>query len=87
LSSGKRELEQEKGKEKKMNGWQQRVIDEKRELDEKRSRLDDFQAGDTFAGLEPMDRALLNKQMDAMGIYSRILEMRIERFCAAQTGE
>ncbi len=57
--------------------WQQRVFQERAELDVKRAKLTAFLALDT-AG--PIDAHLLNRQLNAMTEYSDILGDRIARF-------
>lgn len=60
---------------------QQRVVDEKTELDEKLSKLDQFIAeSPIFKKLESEDRMLLEEQFRAMTEYSNILYNRINRF-------
>lgn len=63
--------------------YQQRVIDEKVELDEKIAKLEAFLITPTFLDLGINDRILLNRQCDAMRAYSDILGRRIERFMPA----
>lgn len=61
---------------------EQRVVDEQRELDEKRAKLAIFLGGPIFAGLPPEDKALLLTQEIAMRQYSDTLGKRIARFNA-----
>lgn len=65
-----------------MEPYQQRVVDEKAELDAKIAKLDAFTLGDVFAALPVCDRVLMLRQMAAMLAYVSILEVRIERFAA-----
>jgi len=62
--------------------YQQRVVDEKRELDEKLQRLNAFLQGRAFAGVSNHDRDLLPKQAVVMQTYSNILEQRIASFAS-----
>jgi hypothetical protein len=59
---------------------QQRVIDEKAELDEKRTKLKAFFDTPIFAGLDPNEQDRLCAQSEAMGNYSDILSQRIAAF-------
>ena len=59
---------------------QQRVVDEKSELDEKLSKLDAFLRTDTFKRLRNEEQILLGRQATAMRIYSGILGERIKLF-------
>ena len=63
--------------------FQQRVIDEKKELDIKLSKLIDFQGNIIFKGLTQEDKKLLKSQVTAMKKYSDILGKRIA--CYAET--
>lgn len=63
---------------------QQRVIDKKRELDEKLTKLGDFIDGTTmFAGLPTTEQLNLKAQRTAMEAYSCILADRIVGFGSA----
>lgn len=60
---------------------QQRVVDEKAELDERRTKLFKFiQNSPIFKTLSESDRSLLVEQWEVMSHYSTILSARIERF-------
>lgn len=66
-----------------MQPHQERVIAEKRDLDEKIAKLHAFCFTNTnavFFALPPVDRDLLEDQYTAMKEYSTILGRRIERF-------
>jgi len=64
-----------------MEDWQQRVVDEKAELDEKLSKLQEFiEFSPSFSTLETRDARLLMQQEYIMRNYSDILAKRIERF-------
>ena len=60
--------------------YQQRVIQERNELDWRLGNLVAFFASVRFALLPEEDRKLLKRQADVMAEYSRILTRRIERF-------
>lgn len=60
--------------------WQERVIAEKKDLDEKRSKLIEFISGADFLHLEKLDRDLYLIQESVMEHYSKILGHRISRF-------
>lgn len=60
---------------------QQRVVDEKSELDEKLEKLASFiQENPIFEKLEEEDKDLLLLQQSSMAEYSVILSKRIARF-------
>lgn len=60
---------------------QQRVVDELKELKDKRTKLLEFiQHSDVFKTLEQIDKDLLTEQYEAMVWYDVILTKRIERF-------
>ena len=56
---------------------QQRVVDEKRELDERREKLKAFYSTTLFHGLPDSEQSLLLRQGVAMRAYSEILAERI----------
>lgn len=59
---------------------QKRVIDEKRELDERKEKLEAFFETPTFAQLDDSEQGRLHAQRNAMAAYSRILGERIAGF-------
>jgi hypothetical protein len=59
---------------------QQRVLDEKAELDVRLSKLNAFFGTPIFTGLDKDERERLAAQARVMGEYSRILGDRIEAF-------
>ncbi|NBM50700.1 MULTISPECIES: crAss001_48 related protein [Proteus] len=63
-----------------MQPHQQRVVDEKSELDDKITKLTAFISGDIFKSLECRDQELLSQQLGHMRSYSETLSLRIERF-------
>lgn len=64
-----------------MRPYQQRVVDEKKELDDKLEKLSKFiDNEDLFFALEIEDQDLLGEQEDLMKRYSEVLQKRIERF-------
>ena len=63
-----------------MEAYQQRVIDERNELEEKINRLRVFIGTGTYIRLDTIDRELLRAQITLMISYSRVLTRRIERF-------
>lgn len=59
--------------------WQQRIINEKKELDERIEKLKLFIAtNEKFKELQPRKRALLVEQLEVMRTYSDILAARLE---------
>ena len=63
-----------------MQAYQQRVIDEKNELDAKRYALGTFKNLDTFALLPWQEQERLNTQAHLMTMYSAVLGERIANF-------
>lgn len=62
---------------------QQRVIDEKTELDKKAADLSIFiNVNPIFNSIDPEEQELLKLQNDVMWQYSRILGTRIAKFTA-----
>jgi mannose/cellobiose epimerase-like protein (N-acyl-D-glucosamine 2-epimerase family) len=59
---------------------QQRVVDEKTDLDDKRSKLNGFFGSVIFAGLPKDEQSRLWQQIEVMDDYSRILGQRIAAF-------
>ena len=60
-----------------MSTFKDRLLTEKAELDEKRSRLEKFQTTDEFQTIEPFQISLLNIQAQSMATYSQCLLERI----------
>ncbi|WP_337918720.1 crAss001_48 related protein [Vibrio cholerae] len=63
-----------------MEPHQQRVVEEKKELDSKIEKLNTFIDGQVFKKLDNEDKKLLIKQLHEMKAYSRTLGCRIRRF-------
>lgn len=63
-----------------MIDYQQRVVDEKRELDEKRTKLNAFVGTELYRTLDLAERECLQEQSRIMYQYSLILARRIARF-------
>ncbi len=63
-----------------MKKHEQRVVDEKNELDVKIEKLSDFFNTPIFDSLEDEDKSLLENQHNAMESYSDLLKMRVARF-------
>ena len=61
-----------------MEEYQQRILDEKKALDEKRVKLTDFLGCTASAQIEPEARGLLEQQSEAMETYSEILSRRLQ---------
>lgn len=59
---------------------QQRVVNEKNELDDKRGKLSSFFNTDLFRGLDQAEKDRLRTQHSVMGVYSEILHQRICAF-------
>jgi hypothetical protein len=60
--------------------YQDRVIEEKRQLDEKRAKLAEFIGGSIYPTLPEAERDSLIEQFDLMKQYSDVLGERIARF-------
>ena len=60
-----------------MSTFKDRLLTEKAELDEKRSKLESFQTSDKFKDIDPVQMSLLNIQSQAMTTYSQCLLERI----------
>ena len=67
-------------KESTINTYQQRVLNEKKELDEKIQKLESFLDNDLFKNLNETERNLLKSHLGIMSIYSDILKLRINLF-------
>lgn len=66
-----------------MQPYQQRVIEEKEELDKKAKALSDFIGNSqVFDTLDPEEQERLKEQNDVMWQYSEILGRRISAFVA-----
>ena len=65
-----------------MKPHQERVVAEKAELDTKREKLTAFVGGETYRALDDMEQSRLNRQLEAMTLYSNILGERIAAFAA-----
>lgn len=63
-----------------MKDFQERVIKEKDELDDKIVKLTSFIGGTIFASLPDNERSRLSIQLQHMNRYSEILGQRIEVF-------
>jgi hypothetical protein len=60
-----------------MSDFKSRLLTEKTELDEKRSKLESFQNSEAFQSIPPLQMSLLNIQSQAMATYSQCLLERI----------
>ena len=63
-----------------MQPYQERVIQEKQELDEKLSRLKLFLMGSMFQSLPGDEQGRLERQAELMSQYSAVLGERIANF-------
>ena len=59
---------------------QRRVVTEKKELDEKLTKLRDFFGTELFSGLDDAEMERLQRQADHMSAYSSVLGARIAAF-------
>ena len=60
--------------------WQDRVIQERNDLQMRWQKLTDYKREDRFADLDMHDRRLLLKQWMVMSAYLEVLNERITRF-------
>jgi hypothetical protein len=60
--------------------FQQRVVDEKRELSEKLDKLMTFIRGPMFANVDPAEQERLTRQSKLMDEYAGVLAERISEF-------
>lgn len=60
-----------------MSTFKDRLLEEKAQLDERRSKLEAFQSSDKFKDIEPVQMTLLNIQAQAMSAYSQCLLERL----------
>ena len=65
-----------------MKPHQERVVTEKNELDAKRENLTVFLGSEVCRTLHKMEQSRLNRQLEAMTLYSNILGERIAAFVA-----
>lgn len=63
-----------------MEAWQQRVVDEAKELKEKLDKLLSYQDTEAFEKLPVQDKMLLLNQAHCMLSYQFYLNQRIQRF-------
>ncbi len=63
-----------------MQPHQQRVVDEKAELDEKMDKLTAFIDTPVFSGLDAAEQERLVRQLHHMGHYTAVLAERIRAF-------
>ncbi len=63
-----------------MKPHEERVVLEKQELDEKRKKLVPFIGGAIYRTLPEIEQSRLNRQLEAMTLYSNILGERIAAF-------
>lgn len=63
-----------------MKPHQQRVVEEKAELDDKLGKLVEFIQSGVFSTIDPFEQVNLRDQSRAMAEYSRILGVRIANF-------
>lgn len=63
-----------------MKPYQERVIAEKRELDERGDKLEQFILSDRFSALPAPEQERMKRQLEIMGEYSEVLGERIAAF-------
>jgi hypothetical protein len=62
----------------KLKPYQKRVVQEKKELDTKLKKLNEFMLAP--GGVEPVELELLKRQLEAMTRYQTVLGERIARY-------
>jgi hypothetical protein len=67
-----------------MSDFKTRLLDEKKQLDEKMEKLESFQNSANFQKIDSVQQRLLNVQFHAMATYSQCL---LERITALPTEE
>lgn len=63
-----------------MKDWQERVVQESKDLDDKIVKLKAMICSDRFEALQDMDQRLLVQQLAVMKQYASVLKVRIQRF-------
>lgn len=63
-----------------MEAYQGRVIEERKQLDERLKKLETFIAQDVFQHIDPDEQNRLKRQLEVMTEYRNILDRRIEAF-------
>lgn len=63
-----------------MTDYQNRVVEEKRELDAKIAKLAAFISGEVFPTIDVDQALLMRQQLSLMELYSTVLGSRIARF-------
>ena len=67
-------------KEETMKEFQERVVEEKKQLDEKRHTLEQFFTSSLFRELDQAEKDRLRTHHSVMGVYSEIQHQRISAF-------
>ena len=62
-----------------MSDFKERLVIEQKELEEKLTKLNDFNSSDKADGIDPEQKSLLLIQAGAMYTYNEILKARLER--------
>lgn len=70
-----------------MEDWQQRVIEERDQLEGRVSSLKVFIGSDRFHEIDSVEQGALNKQEQFMDAYLRVLNGRIDRFDKPFSGD
>lgn len=71
----------------KLEDWQQRVVDEKRDLDARLGRLQEFIGSELYLALLLEDQDLMREQLVHMRAFSNVLGARIARFVGTKQKE
>ena len=71
------EPKQDSTKNNTMEPYQKRIIDELAELDTKRNALTEFIGGVKWRNLDAQEKSRLNRQLEAMSLYSGVLHERV----------
>jgi len=69
---------------KELHPYQQRMVCEAQELDNRIANLEEFLAGDLFPSLPEAEQTRMRIQLPAMKIYSQTLHERIKAFAEGQ---
>ena len=63
-----------------MRDFEERIVSELDDLEQKRSALSAFMYGDVYSTLPDLDQYMLTVQFQAMSVYATVLSDRIKRF-------
>ncbi len=62
-----------------MSDFKSRLVEEQVQLEEKLTKLNDFNASEKANGIDPIQKSLLMIQTGVMYTYNEVLKARLER--------